>query len=216
MLKKNPSFTITAIVLVLVLVGFIIYGVTSSNTISKNNKTIDSLNDKVASDTTQISTLKSQLTSKESDLTKANDQISSLQSENTSLQSEVSSLESDTKSLQKKVTEYESVLKLAESEVKVQQATFNESAKQSLDIVTFDAPYAGYVIVSGTTTTSNGYMQVTNSFFGYPFNNYYYQFGNQNNTIMAPILPGTVTVKFGNTNSGSVGATATLTVTYYY
>ena len=92
--------------------------------------------------------------------------------------------------------------------------TINQSAGQLTSIVTFTAGYAGYIVVSGTSTTSLGYLLVTKSFSGYPYNDIHYSFGTGASRTI-PVLPGTVTVYFGNTNLLS-GATATITVIYVY
>jgi len=80
--------------------------------------------------------------------------------------------------------------------------------------ISFQADYAGYIVVSGTSTTNSGYISVLDTWPNYPFNGYSYEFGTgTNRTIL--VMPGTVRVSFGNGNTSN-GATATLTVTYYY
>jgi len=102
--------------------------------------------------------------------------------------------------------------KLQESSLKADEKTINQDRGTRSAIVTFTAEYAGYVVVSGTSTTSNGYIMATSSFPGYPHNDTRYGFGT-GATRLIPVLPGTIVVYFGNTNLAS-GATATITVRY--
>ena len=78
------------------------------------------------------------------------------------------------------------------------------------------SPFQGGEEVRGTSTTTTGYIEIqdymTNPSGGYfnpkePFGT--------SSTLIIPILPGTIGVYFGNNNLFN-GATATITVTYYY
>lgn len=137
----------------------------------------------------------------------SNSQIASLQSQLSSANSQVSSLQSQVSSLQ-------SIVNLSQSKSEAVQTTVNQSRGQVASVVSFSAQYAGYIVVSGTSTTTNGYLQVTDSFSNYPYNSTTYAFGTGAQKTI-PVLPGTVTVSFGNTNALN-GATATISVTYYY
>jgi hypothetical protein len=103
---------------------------------------------------------------------------------------------------------------LSKSSIKANPTTIIQAAGALSLVTTFTADYAGYVVISGTSTTPAGYLRVVDSYSGYPYNNYTYYFGTSA-TVLVPILPGTVSVYFGN--SGVVGSvTATLTIIYYY
>jgi len=155
----------------------------------------------------QLSSAKAQVTSLQNQLSSGGSQVASLQSQLSSANSQISSLQSQNRNLQ-------SIVNLSQSSSEASSVTVNQSANSYTEIIAFTANYAGYVVVSGTSTTSNGYLMVTDSYNGYPFNNTNYTFGTANTKII-PILPGTVTVYFGNTNLIN-GASATITVTYYY
>ena len=134
------------------------------------------------------------LSSANSDLSAANDKVASLQNNVASLQS---------------------IVDLSQSSVELNSFTVNQPAGSKTAVVTFLANYSGYIVVSGTSTTNNGYAMLEDSNTKYTFNDmkFVFESGTINKTI--PVLPGSITVYFGNTNP-FIGATATLTVTYYY
>jgi hypothetical protein len=90
----------------------------------------------------------------------------------------------------------------------------NQKFGQSSLVATFQVDYAGYIVVSGTSTALTGYIRVTDSYSGYPYDYYIYPFGTGTRLII-PVLPGTIEVYFGNTNL-SGGVTATISIVYYY
>ena len=153
----------------------------------------------------QLQSCQSQLSSVQSQLQLTEDQVSSLQTQLSSYQSQVLSLQSE-------LSECQSYGKLQEWSLKVEDETINQDNGTKSAIVQFTADYAGYVLVSGTSTTSNGYIMVTSSFSGYPYNDTEYSFGT-GTTRLIPVLPGTIRVYFGNHNLVH-GATATITVYY--
>jgi len=153
----------------------------------------------------QLQSCQSQLSSVQSQLQSTVDQVSSLQTQLSSYQSQVLSLQSE-------LSECQSYGKLQEWSLKVEDETINQDNGTKSAIVQFTADYAGYVLVSGTSTTSNGYIMVTSSFSGYPYNDTEYSFGT-GTTRLIPVLPGTIRVYFGNHNLVH-GATATITVYY--
>lgn len=148
----------------------------------------------------QTSTLRNQMSS-------ASAQISSLQNQLSSADSQIQSLRSQNADLQ-------GIVDLSKSQTLAASKTINQDAGGLSPVATYQANHAGYIIVSGTSTTTNGYIMVRQSFSNYPFNTYRYSFGTSGN-LLVPILPGTITISFGNTNFLN-GATATLTVVYYY
>ena len=216
----HTPFVITAVVLLIAVVGFIYYYSQTSGTISKNNNTISSLQSdntsyktQIASLQNQLSSANSQISSLQSQLSSGGSQVSNLQAQISSLQNQLDSATAQVTSLQNQNSSLQSIVSLSQSATKANAVTINQSAGASTSIVTFTASYAGYIVVSGTSTTSNGYITVTDSFSNYP--NYPgYVFGT-GATRTIPILPGTVTVSFANSNLLN-GATATITVTYYY
>jgi hypothetical protein len=97
----------------------------------------------------------------------------------------------------------------------VNNVTIYQYAGESSLIVNFAADYIGYVIVSGNSTTSSGYIMLNDSCSGYPYNNFPYSFGTYATTRTIPVLPGIINVYFVNYNT-SEHASAVITVTYYW
>lgn len=183
--------------LLLISVGFIVWLLVNQ---SPGGHDLASCRGQLQSCQTQRSSLQSQLTSAEG-------QISSLQTQLSSYRSQVSLLQSELSECQKRG-------KLLEWSLKADEKTINQGAGSRSRVAVFRADYAGYIYVSGTSTTSNGYVMVTSTFGGYPHNDHRYSFGH-GRTLIIPILPGTIEVYFGNTNLFG-GASATITVYYVH
>jgi cell division protein FtsL len=204
--KISVPFLISLIVLILVTAVFINYWVTASADLSGAYSEISSLNIKLSSANSQVSSLQSQLAS-------ADSQVSSLQGQLSSANSQVSSLEEEIASLQSQNSNLQNIVNLSQS-LSQQTVTLNQNFGQSSLVATFQADYAGYIVVSGTSTALTGYIRVTDSYGGYPYNNYIYPFGTGTRLVI-PVLPGTIEVYFGNTNL-SGGVTATINIVYYF
>ena len=182
---------------------------------------VSSLQNDASTYKSQISTLQSQLSSAnaqvaslQSQLSSANAQVASLQSQLSSANAQVASLQSQLSSANAQVASLQSIVSLSKSQTLVNMLTVNQGPGEISLVVSFQADYAGYIVVSGTSTTNSGYISVLDTWPNYPFNGYSYEFGTgMNRTIL--VMPGTVRVSFGNGNTSN-GATATLTVTYYY
>jgi len=204
---KNATGGIKAILVVLlccllISVGFNVWYLLNQ---SPSGYELSSYRNQLQSCQSQLSSLQSQLSSLQSQLQSTEGQVSSLQTQLSSYQSQVSSLQSELSVCQR-------YGKLQEVSLKAEDKTINQGHGTKSVIVQFTADYAGYVLVSGTSTTSNGYIMVTSSFNGYPYNDTEYSFGT-GRTRLIPVLPGTIRVYFGNHNLIS-GATATITVYY--
>ena len=132
-----------------------------------------------------------------------------------SVNSKLSTANDEVASLQNNVASLQNIVNLSQSSVEANSSTINQPAGSSTAVVTFLAHYSGYIVVSGTSTTDKGYAMLEDSNTKYTFNDikFFFSSGAINQTI--PVLTGNITVYFGNTNP-FVGATATLTVTYYY
>lgn len=111
---------------------------------------------------------------------------------------------------------YTKITNLSNTIVEASAMTVNTPAGGEVQVVVFHANYPGYLLITGTSTTTTGYIEIqdymTNPSGGYfnpkePFGT--------SSTLIIPILPGTIGVYFGNNNLFN-GATATITVTYYY
>ncbi len=224
-----------SVIIVVVIVVFTIYYIQTSTSINDKNTQIALLTRDVSGNQSQVSSLQSQLAAVDSQLKTLQNQASSSQSLVTSLQNQLATYKSQNDSLQGKIAlsdsqitnfqsqiaslqnannELNSILNLSKFSVKANALTIYQNASASSLVASFPADYAGYIVVTGASTTATGYLTVTNSFSGYPYNNYDYYFG-ANSTVLIPVLPGVVSVYFGNHNvTGPVSAT--LTVTYYY
>jgi hypothetical protein len=132
-----------------------------------------------------------------------------------SANSDLSAANDKVASLQNKVASLQNIVDLSQSSVELNSFTVNQPAGARTAVVTFPANYSGYIVVSGTSTTDKGYAMLEDSNTKYTFNDmkFFFSGGAINQTI--PVLPGNITVYFGNTNP-FIGATATLTVTYHY
>jgi chaperonin cofactor prefoldin len=200
--------------IILLVVGFIFYWAQTSNTVSNLQSRISGSQVKVSSLQSELSSVNAQILDLQRENSGVNAQVASLNSQISSLNNQLSSLNSQISSLQTQNTDLQSIINLNKSEIIANQKTINQEANRSSLIVSFVAKYAGYIIVSGTSTTSTGYIDVTDSFNSYPYNDNHYTFGT-GATRLIPILPGTVSVYFASPST-ITGATATLTVTYVY
>jgi hypothetical protein len=196
----STALYITLVFLVGLVVAFVMYYIMASGRI------VDA-NEQIATQDTQILTLQGQVSSLENQLESANNQV-------IALQVQLSTADVQTSLLEGQISDLQSILALSQSSVKASSVTINQAAGEASPVVVFVADYAGYIVVSGNSTTTNGYIVVADSFSGYPYNSTPHSFGTDSAWLI-PVLPGTVSVYFGNTNLIN-GATATLSVTYYY
>ena len=209
--KTGKAFLITLVILIIVGAGFIYYWMTASVDITKANSAISSLN-------VQVSSLQNQLTATNSQVASLRDQLASSntsqQSQLTSANAQIASLKTQLTSANSQIASLQGITGLSQSSKIVDSVTVNQSAGQLSTVASFPVDYAGYIVVSGTSTTPNGYIRVADSFDGYPYLSYNHPFGT-GTTLRIPVLPGNVTVYFGNANAFG-GSTATVTVIYNY
>src|SRR3990172_3506954 len=211
---SNKPFLAVSIALLVVVAAFVVYLVLSLGTISDRNASVSDLQGQVTSARSQISDLQAQVSSVKSELSSIKAQVSSLQNDASTYKSQISTLQSQLSSANAQVASLQSLVSLSKSQTLVNMLTVNQGPGEISLVVSFQADYAGYIVVSGTSTTNSGYISVLDTWPNYPFNGYSYEFGTgMNRTIL--VMPGTVRVSFGNGNTSN-GATATLTVTYYY
>jgi F0F1-type ATP synthase membrane subunit b/b' len=233
----NWAFLLTGVFAVLVAGAFGYYYWQSTNTIAARNLTIATeqaqiaqLNTQVTQLTTDLTTeranstsLLSQLNSNVTALFAANAQVaaktlelSTSQSQATTLQSQITNLTAAKAALQTQVDNMTSIVNLSASSTPISSFPVTLSSATYTPVASsFAANYAGYLVVSGSSSTANGYIMVNvsgNSYYPSAFNNYHYGFGT-GITQYVPILPGTVTVYYGNTDASS---TATISVLYQY
>jgi peptidoglycan hydrolase CwlO-like protein len=164
---------------------------------------ISSLNNEVTLDRTAISTITTQLSSITTELSALSATTASLQSKLTSLESKVNSLKATVDKLTTPVTH--SVV-LFSSQL-ISQAFGTQSLLYNLT-----TPYAGYISITGTSSSSTAYIRVTNNNTGYTS---YYPFGTGNAVNVAVSAGQRYSLYFGN--SDAVGTvTATLSAVYFY
>jgi DNA repair exonuclease SbcCD ATPase subunit len=161
----------------------------------------------------QLGETEDDLTATQDQLESANSLITTLQSQVTTLESQVTTLENQVTPLQSQIDQLQEITDLSLYSTELDTVTIYQAANVYQNVVSFTADYAGYVVVSGTSSTFNTDIRVTDSFTGYPYNEYLHHFGT-GTTLKIPVLPGTITVYLSNTSP--VGLTATITVTYYY
>jgi len=199
------------------------------NDISSYKSQVVSLKSQLLSGGSDISNLQAQISSLSSDkqslqtqLSSANlqistlqSQVSSLSSDKQSLQSQLSSANSQISSLQSQNTNLQSIVSLSQSSIKANSVTITPTDGPYSRVVSFLADYAGYLYISGTTTATNGWLQVTDSYPGFISAGKLTGFDTTFSYSGIPVLPGTINVYFGNFGSQS-DWTTTITVTYYY
>jgi myosin heavy subunit len=164
-----------------------------------------------------------QLDETETDLTTAQDQLESANYQIVALQSQIDQLESadslittlqnQIMTLQSQVNQFQEITDLSLYSIKLDNEIIYQGPNVFENVVSFTADYAGYITVSGTSSTFNTSIRVENSFNGYPYNEYLHRFGT-GTTLKIPVLPGKITVYLSNTDP--VGLTAAITVTHYY
>lgn len=103
-----------------------------------------------------------------------NNEISSLQNQVSSLQGQTSSLQNQVTSLQNQNATLQSIVNLSQSSAPAKSITVNAGAQQSTQVISFMANYAGYIIVSGTSTTSKGYVKASSIYGSRLYNDYEY------------------------------------------
>jgi hypothetical protein len=178
------------------------------------NNQIATLNNRVTGLTADLVTLnatiapvKSQLALTLDQLKTANAYIDTVQQKIASATAEAAALKTDNERLQ-------SIVRLNESSIKTTALTIHQKAATVSEVVSFNAEYAGYIVVSGTSSAPTGYILVTDDNPNFPFSTYKYYFSS-GSVFSVPVLPGTIGVFFGNSEKENE-YNATLTVTYYY
>ena len=170
---------------------------------------ISSLQTDVSSDTVRISAIQTQLSSINSQLSSLGDTTVSLQNTLTSLENTLTSLENTVDSLVRQVNELTAA---ATNPVILfsSQAVSQAFGTQTL-LYTFTPTYNGYIYISGTSSSTTGYIRVTNNTTS-TYTDYAFGTGT---TVTAAVTGGySYSIRFGNSDaSGTI--TAILSATYY-
>jgi uncharacterized phage infection (PIP) family protein YhgE len=197
--------------------------VTAQADLSQSNSNLETAQQDLTTVTEDRDSILEQLNDTEADLATAQDQLDSANSQITTLQSQIDELESadstiatlrsQITTLQGQVDQLQEITDLSLYSIELDTKIIYQIPNVYENVVSFTADYAGYIIVSGTSSTFNTYIRVEDTFAGYPFREYLHHFGT-GTTLKIPVLPGTITVYLSNTDP--VGLTATITVIYYY
>jgi peptidoglycan hydrolase CwlO-like protein len=169
---------------------------------------LSTANSKVSSLQSQVDDANSKVSSLQTQLDKANSQIALLQSP-----SIVSNLQSQLDAANAQIAENQKILGLLASTNVANALPISQNAGKETQVASFTANYAGYVAIGGRSSTASGYIRLEDTFEGY-VSNIHYSF-NTGDILKIPVLPGTVTIYYGNTDS-SGSPTATITAVYYY
>jgi hypothetical protein len=111
-------------------------------------------------------------------------------------------------------TNLQSIISLSQQIVLASGYAVSQTAGQETAISYFTANYAGCVVITGYSSSATGYVRAADTFTSYPYSNTPVAFGT-GASLYIPVLPGTVTVYFGNTEASSA-VTGSISVTYYY
>ena len=193
------------------------------NGLTTASSTMASLQGQLSSTQSQLTSANAQILSLGNDLSAGKSQIANLQSQVSSYQNQVVTLQnqasqafsyqSQVATLQSQNTDLQNIVNLAAYAAEASSFPISQAAGQMSPVTSFTANYAGYIVVSGSSSSGSGYVRVTDTYSSYPYNSYNYPFSTSG-SVFVPVLPGTITVYYGNTDAAAV--TATISVMYYY
>lgn len=210
------------------------------------NTQVQSLQTQLAADDARAKTLQDQLSQANADgaglqgqLSTANSQITSLTQEVASLRSQVATLDSTIASSESKtaaipglnnqianltdllaqanktIDSLKSSPNLTSSTTELDAVAISQPAGTMSPINYINAQFTGYLEISGTASAVSAYFEVNDSFSGYPYNQTTYLFGT-GGTLIVPVLPGGITIYFGNYEAANTPVSATITLKYFY
>jgi hypothetical protein len=161
-----------------------------------------------------INSKKSEISSLQSEITGYQSQITEIQSQIPPLQSQLATANAEITLLQNDKTRLQNIADLSLYLVEADNVTISMTTSVKVPIVSFTADFAGYIVVSGTSSSFYGVIFVTDSFAGFPYNDIQYNFG-KGATLIIPVLPGTINVQFAVTQFSEL-VMATISVIYYF
>jgi predicted nucleic acid-binding Zn-ribbon protein len=186
----------------------------NSQTTSLQSQLI-SANDQVSSLKNQLTSSNSQISSLQVQLADANSQISTLKGQVTAVtsQSYISNLQAQLDTANAQIASNQKMLSLMAWTNIIDNSPFQMNSGQEVQVASFSASYAGYIVIKGRSSTISSYLRSENNFSGSTLlNRNAFRTGD---AIIVPILPGTINIYLGNTDS-SGNPTANLTIVYYY
>jgi prefoldin subunit 5 len=194
-----------------------------SSDVSSLQDGLSSANELISSLNNQINGVVSQINSLQTDIYSDTGTIASIKSQLSSISSQLSNLSSTTTSLQNALTSLENTVDLLVEQVNELTAAATNPVilfssrfvsqtfgTQTL-LYTFTPTYNGYIYISGTSSSTTGYIRATNNTTS-TYTDYAFGTGA---TISAAVIGGyNYSIRFGNSEaSGTV--TATLSAIYY-
>jgi hypothetical protein len=151
-------------------------------------------------------------------------------------QSQISTLQNQTSSLKSQISSLQKIVGLNNSITEVTATSFVTGPDGRIQVASFVAKYAGYVVITETTASDPAnegpeveiiFTSATNTHSSYdaiclPYCGYFYAFSSSNvtmpvpssNSIAIPVTPGTITIYLDTSDTTS--QYATLSVIYYY
>jgi prefoldin subunit 5 len=233
--RYDVASIVKAVIPVILVVVFIVVWVRISSRVGANTEAISTLNSQTESLQGQLSSLQTQFSSLQSQLSSINSTITALSEQEDALSSQITALQEERSSLTSLISESESQLSSLSSELESLQSsvdslskrvaslssklgestllftlTFSQGPGVQTTVYTFTPTYAGSIYISGSSSSSTGYVMVNNNTSG---TSKTYAFGT-GKTVTAPLTAGnSYSVYFGNHDSSGT-VTATLTGTY--
>jgi len=142
------------------------------------------------------------------------DQIANLQNQVASLTDKVSDYETQISDLTDENNEYTSIINLENSAVLIDEESYTQEADDKTVLFDDELHYAGYIEIQVESTSDTTYIQVTYTYDGVEFDQTI-TVGNSG-TAYFPVLPDTIKIVLGNTDTGSETIDTTVTLTYIY
>ena len=202
--KSNPKIVVIALAVICVILGASLVGVIAIYQPNGSQAQLAAKDSTISSLQAQIAVLQSQQSSTANASTYVT-QIAYLTQQLIALNDTLTTTNSDMLSLEK-------ILQL-ETSGTLYNDNFIQNGNATTTVYSSQLDYAGYIVVQATASANTTYAEVTYSYAGANFD--YNQTLGTSGTALFPVLPGTVVIKIGNTNSaGTNGVTAT--ATYYY
>lgn len=216
---------------------------TVQSQLSSANSLLATMQSQLAFANAQVSSLQRDIAGYQSQLASANAQVSSLQKDITGDQSRIASLQGDINSYKSQIASLQdqlasgqaadvaalraqvatlqaqnqdltAIVNLTRVATKADFVGINQLAGHQYTVASFTADYAGYITIGGQTSSPDIYITVTDSYPGYPYNDYRYPF-TSGTTLTVPVLPGSITVFYNNANPNAL-STGLIGVRYYY
>lgn len=214
--------------LAFMIIGVVTLAVTSSCSSGDTSATIAAKDAQLAAANGQISALNAKVIGLQNDLTTLNATftttksqldltLSQLKTANAyidTVQSGIANATAEAALLRSENNRLQSIIDLQESSVQATSVTVHQIAGVVSNVVSFTADYAGYVVVSGTSSAPSGYALVTDDNPIFTSNTAEYPIVN-GSSFSVIVLPGTVGVYLGNKEKQNE-FNGTFSVTYYY